>query len=248
MVKVILRDDDLSIYCDPKDLDIFFKASNEFDEVILSMVPFPSKQSKIGIKINEKLEIPKNNAFIIRAKELLQRDNVNLSMHGIRHFGYGEFQNKIKSSEIIRAKKTLEDIFEVKVDSFTPPNNILTKSNFYKIADAGFNRLFSAFSNWPSERPINYYYLNHFFRSSFLALKGEKARRIIKPLKFKNLEELPSFIAYNINELNELVENIVKSNININDKITIATHYWELWRTHPNELLKLPSRIKSEIN
>lgn len=247
MVRIILRDDDLNVFCKPEDLDIFFKASNVYDEVVLSMVPFPCRESNVGLKINEKVITTNNNQFVRKAKKLFQKNNVNLSMHGIRHFGYGEFKNEIKLSEIKNAKKTLEDIFEVKVDTFTPPNNILTKTNFYKLADAGFNRLFSAFSSWPFERPLNYYYLNHFLRSSFLALKQKKSRRVIKPLKFQNLKEFPSFIAYNLNELNELVDNIVKSNINSNETIIIATHYWELWRTNPNDLLKLPSKIKSEI-
>ena len=67
------------------------------------------------------------------------------------------------------------------------PNNILSKKNFYKIVDAGFKRVFTAFSNWPNERPLRYCYLDHFVRSSYLVLKKQKGRKEIQVPTLKYL-------------------------------------------------------------
>ena len=247
MVRIILRDDDLNINCSPKDLDIFFEASKYYDEISLSLVPYPLKDSQLGGEYFKSLDYSNNNPFIIKARSLLKIKNVSLSMHGINHKGFGEFKNEMKLSEILKAKKQLENTFNVSVNTFTPPNNILCKKNFLHLVDAKFKRIFSAFSNWPHERPLKYCYIDHFIRSSFLALKKKKDRRIIRKLNYKNIEEYPSFIAYKSEDLNKLPENIIKSNIKKNQTIIIATHFWELWRTNPDKLLSLPNIIKCQI-
>ena len=160
MVKIILRDDDLNINCSPKDLDIFFEASKYYDEIALSMVPYPLKSSELGGDYFKDLDFSENNKFIKKAKKLLKLKNVTLSMHGINHKGFAEFKNKHSLSEIINAKTKLEKTFGVEVNTFTPPNNVLSKDNFLKLIDANFSRIFSAFSNWPHERPIRFCYLN----------------------------------------------------------------------------------------
>ena len=88
---------------------------------------------------------------------------------------------------------------------------MISKDNFLRLIDANFSRVFSAFSNWPHERPIRYCYINHFFRSAFLALSRKKSRRILTKLKYKNIEEFPSFVAYTKEDLNKLIE-LVKNN------------------------------------
>tara|TARA_B100000900_G_scaffold410210_1_gene427585 strand:- start:307 stop:1053 length:747 start_codon:yes stop_codon:yes gene_type:complete len=248
MVQIILRDDDLNINCNHKDLDIFFEASKHYDEVVISVVPFPCSQSETGSNNNIDLDFSVNNSFIKKARTLLKHKNVTLSMHGVRHKGYGEFKDEIEFSEIKRAKETIEKIFGVNVQTFTPPNNILSKKNFYKIVDAGFKRIFTAFSNWPNERPLRFCYFDHFLRSSFLALIGKKERRIIRKLKYKNTEEYPSFIAYTPKDLKNLIDNIIKSNLKPEDTIIIGTHFWELWRTNSDELLSLPNLIRCKIH
>ena len=94
MVRIILRDDDLNVNCSSKDLDIFFEASKYYDEVILSMVPFPVSDSKLGSDNNKILDYSENNQFIKKARTLLESKNVNLSMHGVNHKGFAEFKNK----------------------------------------------------------------------------------------------------------------------------------------------------------
>ena len=246
MVQIILRDDDLNINCLPEDLDIFFEASKYYDEISLSMVPFPKKDSKLGDNNYKKLDFSSKNNFILKAKKLLEIHNVTLSMHGISHNGFAEFKNQIELSEILNAKAKLENTFNVEVNTFTPPNNVLSKHNFFNLVDANFKRIFSAFSNWPHERPLSYCYIDHFLRSSFLALRREKGRRIIRDLKYKNIQEYPSFVLYTKSDLNELLKNIHKSKIKKDQTIIIATHFWELWRTHPDQLLSIPNKIRCQ--
>ena len=248
MVRIILRDDDLNINCPPEDLDIFIEASKHYDEISLSMVPFTLKESKLGGDYYKNLDYTENNSFIKKARKLLEIDNISLSMHGVNHKGFAEFKDKIELSKIINAKEKLKKTFRVEVNTFTPPNNVLSKHNFYNLIDAKFKRIFSAFSNWPHERPLRYCYLEHFLRSSLLALRKEKGRRILTKLQYKNIEEFPSFIAYSKDDLNKLIFNIVKSKVRNNQTIIIATHFWELWRTNPNELLSLPRKIKCQIH
>ena len=98
MVRIILRDDDLNINCSPKDLDIFFEASKYYDEISLSLVPYPLKDSQLGGEYFKSLDYSNNNPFIIKARSLLKIKNVSLSMHGINHKGFGEFKNEMKLS------------------------------------------------------------------------------------------------------------------------------------------------------
>lgn len=247
MVKIILRDDDLNANCHAEDIDIFFNASDVFDEVILSFVPFPALDSCLGENDFKGRLISENKPLISKVKNLLKLKNVSISMHGISHSGYGEFSNPISTNEIKHAKKTLEKVFEVKVTTFTPPNNILSKKNYTNLKSVGFTRIISAFSNWPSERPLRFCYLDHFFRSSLLALKNKKDQRILRPLIFSGIREHPSFIAYNEGELKTIVNSIYKSCPNPDETIVVATHYWELWKTNPKELLKLPQLIRCKL-
>ena len=136
----------------------------------------------------------------------------------------------------------------MQVDTFTPPNNILSKYNFLNLVNANFKRIFSAFSNWPNERPLRYCYLDHFVRSSYLVLKKQKGRRILRKLQYKNILEYPSFVAYTEDDLNKLIPNILKSKVQDNQTIIIATHFWELWRSNPEKLLSLPNKIKCQIH
>lgn len=248
MVKIILRDDDLNINCSPKDFEIFHEAAKYYDEVVLSMVPFPLKDSKLGGNYFKELDFSENNDFIHKLRILLKTSNINLSMHGINHKGFAEFKDTIELHKILEAKSKLEKTFEVEVDTFTPPNNVLSKKNFYNLIDANFKRIFSAFSSWPHERPLSYCYLEHFLKSSILAIRKEKGRRVLTNLRYKTIEEFPSFVAYTKNDLNKLILNIFKSKFRDNQTIIIATHFWELWRTNPEELLSIPNKIKCQIH
>ena len=211
------------------------------------MVPSPCKGSIIGKEISTEINQKDKFEFIIKMKELIQKNNVFISMHGITHSGYGEFSRNIPLEKIIRAKKKLEYLFDTSVDTFTPPNNILSKRNYHKLCKAGFKTIISAFSNWPSERPFTYCYIDHFLRSSVLALSKKKRQRILKNLEYRGVKEYTSFIAYNKIDLDRIVYDISNSRPKPDQTIVIATHFWELWKSHPNQLINLPGLIRCKF-
>lgn len=245
MVKLILRDDDWTINCLSGDLDPFILAAEHFDEIILSFVPFPAIDSKLG---NSKIYPKYNPYFIKKLKNFLKLGNITIAMHGLTHSGYGEFKADIDIHKIKEGKSYLENIFGVKVNTFTPPNNILSKKNFIKLEQSGFSRVISAFSNWPSERPFNFDYLLHFFLSIPLVFTKNKKMRILSRLKFQNLTEYVSYIVYNEGELNTLTDSIKFSPKLSFSEIYIATHYWEIPKNNISKLLYEVNRIRNLFN
>lgn len=246
MVKLILRDDDWTINCKPRDLEPFVIAAKFFDEVILSFVPFPANDSKLS---NLKKSSSKYNPhFIRKVREILKLGNITIAMHGLTHSGYGEFKLDIDIRKIKEGKKYLESLFGVEINTFTPPNNILSRKNFINIEQSGFSRIVSAFSNWPYERPLNFDYLIHFFLSSVLVFTNNKNKRILSRLKFKNLNEYVSFIVYNEKELCELTDSIKFSPKLSFNEIYIATHYWEIPKNSMHNLLCEVIRIRNLFN
>lgn len=245
MVKLVLRDDDLNLNCTPLDLQPFFLASDLFDEVILSFVPFPCSTSCIGVhrdSLNLSNQI--NVDFVFEVKKLLKKGNVKIAMHGVEHAGYGEFSRSIPINKIIEAKQYLEKIFSVEVDTFTPPNNILSKENFSNIEAAGFKRVITAFSSWPNERPLYFRYILHFLLSSVLVITKNKNKRILMDLHYGGLIEKQSFVAYTQHDLFNLIDAIKFSLRLKKGDIYIATHYWELWKTAPAQLIDIVKKIK----
>jgi len=245
--KMILRDDDLNGGCSAEDVMPFFDAAKLFDEVVLSFVPFPVGNSQVGLPATTDTEkdssLLNNTSLVNKVKELIALGNISIAMHGVNHAGYGEFSVPIPSEDILQAKNYLEEIFGTRVDTFTPPNNILSRENYYRIHSAGFRRIISAFSNWPHERPITTSYFLHFFRSSLLALTGRKRQRILGGIYHKGMVECPSFIAYRNTDLESLPEDIIRSYGSGCGDVIIATHYWELWKTDPDRLIRVVSQI-----
>ena len=247
MVRIILRDDDLNSNCSDEDSEIFNSAADVFDEVVLSIVPSPRENSLVGSQKKYFSELEQNPKFIKKIHTLLKKNNVSLSMHGLNHSGYGEFGENIDINKIMSTKRDMERLFNVNINTFTPPNNILNKHNYLSLQKLGFTRIISAFSNWPFERPLNYCYLDHFLRSSILAIRRKKDRRVLRRLNFNTIEEYPSFIAYTKENLENIIDNIIISKPQKETTIVIATHYWELWKSMPNKLLSLPDLIRCRL-
>jgi len=247
MARVILRDDDLSFRSSVEDLEPFFKAATYYDEVVLSFVPFPEHHSKLGPnKFSTYNTLLDNTELCEAVKKLISLNNVRIGMHGVRHSGYGEFSQSVPVTEISRGKKYLEEAFGVPVDTFTPPNNILSKENYFRLHQAGFKRIISAFSNWPHERPLTKDYILHFLKSAALALIKKRQNRVLGGVVFNGIYEIPSFVAYRESDLSLLIDSIIQSGGCSGCDVVIATHYWELWQTCPEALLKIPSRLREE--
>ncbi|MEY2702309.1 MAG: hypothetical protein RLY43_942 [Bacteroidota bacterium] len=248
MARLILRDDDLNLNCIPSDLTPFFISSHLFDEVILSFVPFPCVDSSIGLCFDTLQKSGQvNYDFIAEVKKLLKRGNIKIGMHGVQHAGYGEFSKRIDIDNILRAKKYLENIFEVNVDIFTPPNNIISKENFINIEAAGFKRIITAFSNWPHERPFHIKNFLHFLLSAILVITKNKDKRILIELHHGGLVENQSFVAYTEDDLFKLYDAIKYSLEIKNGDIYIATHYWEVWKSTPFQLIDIIKKIKKYL-
>ena len=134
-------------------------------------------------------------------KILTDNDKLFVSMHGITHEvnnGIPEFDCNISLDKIKEAKKEIEDSLEVKVKSFSPPNNSLSKSNFKKLSTLDFEYIFHAFGFQLYERPYNLAYIKYFLKNFMLHIVGSRHLRSCEKIPYNSIVEYPSYIYYSL--------------------------------------------------
>jgi len=246
MARITLRDDDLNATCSPCDAQFLYDASAHFDTVVLSVIPNLSSQAVTWRGSENFARIVDNKPLVRFIAPLLAR-NVTLSMHGLTHAGYAEFSRPVSKNAFMAEKNKLEDEFQVQVDTFTAPNNSLSRRNYELLKEVGIRNIIGCFGSYPWERPLKPQFLSHFIRSSILAISRKKSERILGGVRHGSSTEYHAFTAYNHDEVVDLARSVHASLKRGGGDIYIATHFWEIWRSDANRLLSTINRLRTHI-
>ena len=148
MMKFAIRDDDTNYFTTPEALSRNYEAVWDKCLISLSVVPFHActKSGAIPEKYwsgDKIFPIGENKELVQFLKGKIREGKVSITLHGYSHKdnldGY-EFEtganlyNKVK-----RGKEYLEELFDVKIEAFVPPHNIVSKEGLAAVVDNGLN-------------------------------------------------------------------------------------------------------------
>jgi len=108
----------------------------------------------------EKLPIENNIALVNELKYLLKNDLIEIALHGITHNqtpkGYEFESDDLDTKSLIGAKKYVEDLFQIKVKTFSPPNNTISKKWRREVSRLGMNIVMS-YGTKPWNTELNFH-------------------------------------------------------------------------------------------
>lgn len=175
MVKLIIRDDDLSYFANAKDLNVYDEISKF--PISYAVVPHMLTNSYDGgmceeLKNNKQPKwIGENIELVDSLIERIKSHNVEILLHGYSHeykkIGskiVPEFmwRNSIESYNLISiGKKYLEDIFNININWFAAPSNVINSNSIRAVIANNIN--FSGIITPKLDRPISKKYIQNYF-------------------------------------------------------------------------------------
>ncbi len=209
-MRLIVRDDDISYFTDPRRLNGLYKGIWEKIPIHLAVVPhLYARQAEIppGAKpTKDYYWVGENKRLVAYLKKRIAEGKVVIWQHGFTHRDWpGGFElerrdRKRLRDDLRRGKEHLERAFSVTVDTLVAPHDRLSKAAVLAAEDAGFARICRGFA--PLPREIRWtdpgYLVSYFHLFLFWLLKGRGAR-FPRPLLLGNHEET---FFYRIEELN----------------------------------------------
>ncbi|MFY4858281.1 DUF2334 domain-containing protein [Aliarcobacter butzleri] len=162
-MQFIIRDDDLSYFTDIEEIDSLYKDIWNTFPITFATVPYQVGTALVGFlplkhwHDTQAYPLGKNIKLIQYINEKISENKVDIALHGINHTYrvknhtiYPELVDKIDDFEekLIEAKKYLESLFAIDINTFVPPSNtmsvdianILIKNNFNLLNLPGVKR------------------------------------------------------------------------------------------------------------
>lgn len=232
---IAIRDDDICYFTKPEQLRLVYEPYWNICPITLSVIPFvdgliKTKDELVPLEyqgIPMQFPIGQNKKLITYLKEQIQESRIGISMHGYTHLsesGIPEFESdKDFSGKVPEGKKYLEELFDMKVNVFTAPNNSMSANNAKAVIDAGLN-IAIAYGFYPWERPVNYKTLNCFINLFIHHLKYKRKYPYPGVLFCGTHKEYPCVVIgeqSSYEGLKETFEFLQKNRANM----CIATHY-----------------------
>ena len=240
-LKLCIRDDDVSYYTQPEELERAYSSLGDDAEfpVTFSVVPFSvsdhTENYPYGKIENCKQYAPigENRELVHYLKERVNRGTGEIVLHAIHH-EYRQNENGIWMPEtefldknelyygILEGKKYLEEVFEINIDTFIPASNVVTNACAEVIDELGLNTN-AVFTRRFNRKPTPAYICNYIKCNVYKLLFGGRYSR---PLAFPNHKELciHRFVSY------DQAKGILKYHLKHDFPLVFYVHYWHLNR------------------
>ena len=228
-----IRDDDINYFTTPEALLRNYEAVWDKCPISLSVVPFHActKSGAMperywnGDKI---FPIGENKELVQFLKEKIREGKVSITLHGYNHKdntdGY-EFETGINLYDKVKqGKEYLEELFDVKIEAFVPPHNIISKEGLAAVVDNGLN-LVNIPSFRFSRRSFHLGNIIPFIKLRAFRLKY-KNRKYPYVLSFGNHKEVGYYSLTPQVSFESLKEDFDFC-CRMSSSFILATHYWE---------------------
>lgn len=249
MIKFAIRDDDINYFTKPEELEGIYKNIWDKIPISLAVVPFQSctKTGAVPEKHwngNEVFPIENNNELVSFLKGKIRENKVSIMLHGYSHkdykngheFGAGEnLHEKVKEG-----RTYLENLFSVKIKTFVPPHNFLSKKGLSAVISNGLNIL-GSFSFSLNSRPFELNNVVNFIKRKSFQLKN-KCFYYPFPIKFINHSELDCFSLISSTDFDTLRQRFELA-VNYGGNFCLALHYWEAHGTLYDMFIKFISYL-----
>lgn len=238
-MRFAIRDDDTSYFTTPEQLERVYGDIWDDVPVSLAVVPFHASTRSGGVPAehwdgNREFPTADNPALVERLRDEVARGRVSILLHGYNHKNYPngfEFQvGDDLPGRLARGTAELERLFGVRIRTFVPPHNALSRRGIEAIDAARLNVLGSFLSFSPRQRPWdrttpgNYLRVWRYRRQSG---RGRHDRMVYpRPLRYGNHAELGCFGLIPGTTIEALRRGFDEMQAAGGD-FCLATHYWE---------------------
>jgi len=252
-MRFALVDHDANYFTKPEGLQNVYGEIWDRIPISLAVVPFHActKTGAIPPEYwagDRVFPIGENKELVDFLKKKIRERKVSILMHGYGHRNYEkgyEFEAGDDLYEKVKeGKRYLEGIFGVKIKTFVPPHNSLSKEGMKAVTSNKLN-IVGSLSFAPSKRPFEAKYIFNLFRRKLFQLTtGILTYPTI--LEFKTHRELACFSLIPSTRMEELVrafEVVERYEANF----CLATHHWEMDAKTKNGYKKTQREIFGEF-
>jgi hypothetical protein len=239
-MRFAIRDDDTSYFTDPRQLQRVYGDLWDEVPVSLAVVPFHAATKSGAIPPEHwtgerEYATADNDALVQFLREQIQRKRVSLLLHGYNHKNYpGGFEFQVGEhlfDRIVKGELELERLFGVKVRTFVPPHNALSRRGLEAVDRSGLNVLGSFLSFSPRQRPWDWTTPGNYLKVWNYRRRTRRGRhdRMVypKPLRYANHAELGCHALIPGTQLDALVGGFEEAR-RAGGAFCLATHYWEI--------------------
>lgn len=230
-----IRDDDTCFFTKPDELSSAYDFVDN-GTISLSCVPycFPYHKDANPFKTDFELgyyDISNNPELIKFLKAGIESERFEIMLHGYSHEYKrinGSYQAemiwKSKSQldeELTLGKKHLEEIFDVKIETFVAPNNLINKYCVSVLENLGLNYSGTIWKHF-GDRKCDRYYIRNYLHRTFYYLRHKMPYSGV--YRYKQHLELYAHSIRNEQDAMRIYNRCKKDNL----PFVIYNHYWDL--------------------
>lgn len=247
-MKLILRDDDLSYFATPQQLEQVFAAIWDKRPIHFATIPFIGEvygAKPVDNKVKKRKPISENKALVRYIKQKIKEGKIIIWQHGYSHedcsSGY-ELENtdyNLLFNNLKKGKEHLEKTFGVVVDTLVPPHDRISKQGINAAVAAGFTHICRGFAPLPREIQWNKKYLLAYRKLILFWLKNGRSKRYPRELDFGSHKEIYSYRISSIDP-KQLDQLFLRHKDGV---LAITTHYRTMNIFYKENLLYLLSKL-----
>jgi predicted deacetylase len=239
-MRFAIRDDDTSFFTDPRQIEQVYGELWDEAPVSLAIVPFHASTRSGAVppehwQGDREFATADNESLVQFLREQITRDRVSVLLHGYNHKNYpGGFEFQVGEDlydRIVKGRQELERLFGVRVRTFVPPHNALSRRGLEAVDRSGLNVLGSFLSFSPRQRPWDWTTPGNYFKVWNYRRRTGRGRhdRMVypAPLRYAHHAELGCHALIPGTTLESLVSGFEEARRAGGD-FCLATHYWEI--------------------
>jgi hypothetical protein len=239
-LRAAIRDDDTCYFTTPAALERVYGRYWDRIPISLAVVPVHASTRSKGIpqeywEGDRAFPLAENPALVRFLKDGAATGRFNINLHGYSHKNYPtgyEFEvGPDLDGRLRRGRAYLEGLLHVRIRTFVPPHNALSKAGLLAIDRAGLNVLGSFYSFRPDKKPWDWHALANYVRIWVHRRRTGRSRRqrLIYPwpLRYNRHAEFGCQPLVPHSTLDELLSAFEEAR-RFGGDFCLATHYWEI--------------------
>lgn len=180
MFEFAIRDDDPNYFTDPDELEQAYGALPDSIPISYALVPYHGCTKTPAIPReywdgNEEFPIGDNEALVAYLNEGLDDGVLSVMQHGYNHVRYPDGPEFVAGDNlrgrVQSGRDYLEELFEVEIDVFVPPNNSFSRAGLDAIKAEGLK---TCYYPTPRDRPISPEILNIVLRDIYFKYRNKE--------------------------------------------------------------------------
>ncbi|MDD5433087.1 MAG: hypothetical protein PHE77_00275 [Candidatus Pacebacteria bacterium] len=250
IIKIAIRDDDLSFYSKQEDIDLIYGRYFGRIPISFAVIPFVCEVGQIDQNIkgrgktlnvgDKKYNIGLNLGLVEYMENKINNNNIYLSLHGYDHKYIFKNRNylgeclwkdkKTLEKELAGGKNHIESLFTQRLEVFVPPDNGISKECIDVLVNLGIKNINTIFDIKKISRKIDIFYLKNLIKRLFYKVNHtQKPYSVPQSIFYFKDHREKAAILFNQKMSFEEAKNIFEMQTREGtSRLIIATHHQEL--------------------